>query len=495
MRCLGGAAVSIPIVLVLCAFFAPRVWGQQNDDAAGALVVRFRVSTVNDPDVEKAAARAARQFVEMKIPVVPRFQNLCAGEWLFMRTPRCVMAVEVRSGKRIWEYPWYESPFSSAGGRQAKRESAAREGILTQRLWEDAVFAHITSDGESVFILDKLGGIVAGRLPNRVVVAGGLREPDDFPTSNELVSLDIKSHGKLRWVIGGETGGEEPALAKIFFLSAGTVHEGKLYLVGEIENKLRLVAVDAKPGKLDWQLDLLEVKKGRGTGADLLERLRRLAGVRPVVIGKWLLCPTALGRVVAVDLETHNTAWEYEYDRLTVDLRPEGVKLFDAFQYWADNAVLAAGDAVLVTPADSSFLHCLDLATGEARWIVPRGDRRYVAVAEDVCLLVGPRDVSAVSVRNGRPLWDGRTIEIPDDALPSGRGAFDGERYLLPTTAAKLLTIDWRTGKLIEAAPIADDGEPIVLGNLLLHDDALISQGHDWLQKLSRAARAAEHPK
>jgi outer membrane protein assembly factor BamB len=336
-------------------------------------------------------------------------------------------------------------------------------------------------------MLDKLEPVSTELRSDRrtLVLPGGARGEPFLTTSNELVALRISRQGTLQWIVGGDTGGDESQLAGYFFLSSGTAHDDRLYVVGQKENKLQLLALESETGKLEWSVVLLEFEAGDSA---LVNPLRRLSGVAPVIVGKRLLCPTAHGKIVAVDVEERKVAWTAAYEatkqpparfRLPGAGLGAGELALQQGAQWLDNAVHAAGDLAIVTPIDSPQMYCLDTATGEGKWQRERDDRLFVAVRDNVCLLFGPDNVAACNVRDGTPLWDDRRIAYSESGtMISGRGVFDGDRYLLPV-GKELIALDWRKGTV---AVIAKSESP--LGNLSLHEGAILSQGVDWLQKL-----------
>ena len=469
----------------VCALSGAAQEPRQNGDASAPLLpLHWRVPVLNNPGDERIAQELSEQFAKEKVPAIPQFRAYAAGDFALMRTPERAMGVDFRAGKRRWEYPWFNSPFET-NAASSIRPSSPKADELRQRLWDDATFALLTVSGDSLFVLDKLEPLAIDSRAERTVIGiGGRRVVSDTPPSNELVALSIPTHGKIRWIVGGETGGDDPALADYFFLTSGTMHDGRLYVVGERENKLQLLAIDPETGRLDWSVALM-------TFADddplRWNPLRRLAGVAPVAVGKRLVCPTVHGRIVAVDIDDRKLAWSKSYEitpvpavarfrRIAAD-RP----VPQHGEHWLDNAVLPAGDFAIVTPIDSSRLFCLDAAAGKLQWELERGDRLFAAVHNDVCLLVGQHSVSARTARGGMPLWEDRRIEYTRrGSAVSGRGAFDGHDYLLPADK-ELLALDLQSGKV---SVVARSEFP--LGNLTIHGDWLLSHGADSLLKFAR---------
>ena len=63
-------------------------------------------------------------------------------------------------------------------------------------------------------------------------------------------SPSVWGEGKLRWIVGGEDGTDEPKLAKAFFLGAPLPLMGRLYVLAEVNGEIRLVVLDADSGPI-----------------------------------------------------------------------------------------------------------------------------------------------------------------------------------------------------------------------------------------------------
>ena len=69
----------------------------------------------------------------------------------------------------------------------------------------------------------------------------------------------------------------------------------------------------------------------------------------------------------------------------------------DQFDRWLDATVSIAGGSVVLTPAESREIHCLDLRTGEPRWTQRRGEGLFVACLTDqAAVVVGRRQLTAL---------------------------------------------------------------------------------------------------
>ncbi|MFO0903009.1 MAG: PQQ-binding-like beta-propeller repeat protein [Pirellulales bacterium] len=449
---------------------------------------RWRLPTANDPNDEQLVEQVAKRYIAQGIPALPSMQPLAVQDSVLMRTTDGVWGVDMRTGKRKWPFPWVEMEASSqslnARNLPPGAGAAAREAELRQRLYEDVPYGQMSSDGESLYLLDSLGfasqaAMVQGPF---IAIRPGTR---GVVSANQLVALDVRREGKLLWMIGDGQGGggDEPRLAGAFFLGAPLPLQGKLYVMAEINSEVRLVVLDPKTGALEWQQQLAQLES-RGIQQDLT---RRLAGASPSYADGVLICPTSAGAVVAVDIATRTLLWGFQYNQSSgAENRPNqpffnrglmGNPPKPIGQRWVDATATIHAGKVLVTPVESEEMYCLDLLTGKLLWPAQkRNDLAYVAaVTANQAILVGKNHVVSVDLETGKPTWP-NPIELPDGGMPSGRGFHSGNDYYLPTTNQWLLRIDLQKGAI--AQRIRTDRN---LGNLICFRDEIISHGPDGM--------------
>jgi outer membrane protein assembly factor BamB/tetratricopeptide (TPR) repeat protein len=445
---------------------------------------RWHVPTASDPTDESLIKELRNDKAEQRIPVLPVLHSLAVDDVVLMRTPERLLAIDFETGKRVWEYPWWDAsyddvPLSNRPSSGTDELSIRREKLF-QRLWQDTPYGQVSSDGKSVFMLDKLryATQLAGNfLPRR----GGLRlrNPDWPERHNELVALDLKREGSLRWMIGGESGRDEPKLAGAFFLGAPLALAGELYVIAELNAEIRLIALNADTGKQEWSQQLAHV--------DVYtidqDPTRRLAGASPSYADGVLLCPTGAGAVVAVDVATRSLLWGYQYQTPKRPTRfglarPYTGRTDPAAGRWIDSTITIADGAALVTPVESNQLICfdLDLADGEPRWELTRqgdlADSLFVAgIYRGKAIIVAKHKVIAINMKDKGLAWE-KPVELErgQGEMPSGRGFQSGRYYFLPTTTSNLLKIDLDEGKLAARLHTA---EP--LGNLICYQDEVIA--------------------
>lgn len=434
---------------------------------------RWHVPTANDPSDHALLQESLDRLLDGGRPSLPAIQPLAIQDTILMRTPERLVAVDLQTGKRIWDFPWFESPdaqqFSSGRGRSVSPTSSARADELKQRVWDDMPYGQVSSDGVGIYMLFNLDYFQPeSRSRIAIIQRGRVMPKSSNENSNELVCLNLPEEGKLRWIVGGEDGQDEPALAGAFFLGAPLPLMDELYVLAEFDGEIRLVVLEAATGKLQWSQQLSHVD-GLTIAYDAK---RRLAGATPSYSDGILVCPTSSNATVAVDVANRSLLWGYQY----ATRRPTRSNPFQnrntrstTTGQWVDSTATIAGDRVILTPVHSNQLHCLDLASGQACWPpVSRGDGLYVAcVHDDHVVVIENSAIRALSVSTGEPTWDAIPL---GDARPSGRGLYSDHYYFLPTTDSQLLKIDLNQGSIVQT--LKTDS---TLGNLVAYHDQLIS--------------------
>jgi len=459
--------------------------------------------------------------------LLPALHPLAVNDYVFMRSVSGLVAIDFKTGKRIWRGSIDESvdqllepdvQYGNAqytrrvaganvrfiGGRAVNTNNASMvPGRLSQRVWEDATFGTMSSDGESVFCIEDLEIGQNFVQPRSVVLANGRRVPQTVGprTYNRLAAYDIATEGKLKWEVDGAPTDETSELAGAFFLGPPLPLVGWLYVLVEVKGEIRLICLESATGKVEWtqQLAVLE-------SSILEDPLRRVAGVSPSYSDGVLVCPTSAGAAVAVDLTTRSLLWGYQYARTEagtaqqrmLQLRMAGMgggrfgfngnistgSNGSGNSRWADASVTIAEGYVLLTPPESNQLHCINLIEGTVLWQKPRDDGLYVAcVAEGKAVVVGQSSVRAMKLADGEPAWGDGNVPLPTGSVPSGRGFFNGKRYHLPLSSAEVAVIDVASGRIVARSKSRTGTIP---GNLICYKGAVISQGVDVLERFDQ---------
>ncbi|HKD38505.1 MAG TPA: PQQ-binding-like beta-propeller repeat protein, partial [Pirellulales bacterium] len=262
------------------------------------------VPVAPNPDAEKAILNARQEGIDRSLPMIPVAQPLAVENWVMMRTPAGLIAVDFSSGVRVWRT---NAPVEQAAENQPPEGFVRVGGMmvkvggnsLTDRLWENATYGAISSDGQCVFELEEVTEptIIPENVARRRFRPGG-GITFETPT-NELAAYELRSQGKIKWRVGGKKKDfdVEPQLTEAYFLGPPLPLMGRLYALAELKGEIRLVVLDAKTGKLDWSQQLCSPEDANVIGNDY----RRTTGVSPSYADGILICPTSAGAVVAVD--------------------------------------------------------------------------------------------------------------------------------------------------------------------------------------------------
>lgn len=473
--------------------------------------VRWRYTTVERPgdfdekrllEIVEEFARLEMGYRERSLLTTPAMHAIVVGETVVFRTFHNLRAVDLKSGETVWESAVYDEGFDrllegedlnvqnvqNVNGRRIALPTASNgiavtpaQKFLAQRAWRDMTAGTLASDGRFVFSVEELDFISGTQMaPNGLMI--------NVPTTerghtNKLMATEVRT-GKLTWELGGVRGDDEFQLAGGFFLGPPLPLGNRLYSLVERNGEIQLAVVETIERK--WENQTLYRPNVQWTQSLItpnrditMSPLRRLAGLTPSYGDGVVVCPTASGAVVAVDLARRQLAWGYRY-RTTSPSVPGnpfiGRRMAqtnttedDAENRWLDSAPTIADGYVVLTPRDSAELHCIDLVSGKRAWEPkPRGDGLYVAgVHEGNVIVVGHSQIQAYRLTDGTPTW---SDPIPI-AGPTGRGIRSGSLYHLPVRAG-IVTIDLDAGRILATAKSPTGHAP---GNLVSAAGTIVS--------------------
>jgi outer membrane protein assembly factor BamB/tetratricopeptide (TPR) repeat protein len=483
----------------------------------------------NETDITKSIQGGVALLRQQNQPVLPAAQPIVVGDVVLLRTATQLVAIDCRpdrQGNRRWHVarddrmlkliddaarePAAATPPVIMGGRRrispynpGYNFAALRDQALQQRALYDATYGSLSSDGERVFCVEELNPVTVNY---QAYLMGGMPMPQQASsgTYNRLRAYSIhKPEAKLMWELGGEkssqSGAQSSPLAGAFFLGPPLPLSGRLYALAETNKQISLHTIEQHKGtyadgKLRitpqplWSQPLCSVELG--VEGDFT---RRTAGLTPAHSDGILVCPTAAGAVVAVDLATRSLLWAYTYGRDeyvnspygafpgAVVVGPGGASPYvGQGQGWADTGVIIAEGKVLATERGSRYLHCLNLEDGSPAWKekIDRHDALFIGGVHDGhVLVVCPTYVRAHKMIDGAPAWPGSPRkEFPGGAKVAGRGFHHSGVYVLPLDNGRLATIEIKTGDMkITDDKVLPEGR-VGLGNLVCVNGWLISQ-------------------
>lgn len=462
------------------------------------LNLRWRVPTVDHPILEQWVQQLQQFYEDQGMPCVAQGIPLAVGDVVIMRSVENLLAIDFQTGKRLWESPVGEPVDTILAGQDqpiALGQATVVQTRVAQRIWLDATYSRLSSDGTYVFCIeeDSAWGRSVPGLQQVVIIQQGVRGDRRGGTGNRLVAYDIRT-GKLQWEAGGLDEQEFTLpLAGTAFLGAPLPLMGQLYVLGETKNDIRLLVLDAQTGNLIWsqQLGVLGQEGPERPNFGGQDWPNRILGLSPSYAEGILVCPTGQGALVALDLATRTFLWAYPY-LPQIDIRERRMAMINQWRAfggqiapvpgdgWLETTCIVADGRVLFTTPESRELYCLNLADGKELWKQSCPEGLYVACVHDGKVVwVGRRSVRAIQLADGEPAWEGRGIELPEGALPSGLGFAGGNKYYLPLSSAEVVTLDLNRGEIIHRARSRTGTAP---GNLICFKDKVISQGSRGLE-------------
>ncbi len=403
---------------------------------------------------------------------------IAVGNCVVVRTPTSLVAIDWRSGRRVWETRPEamedDGDSLNVAYQISNPGSAVALNAIDQRVWMDAVYGALSSDGHRVFAIRDLQAVrMRGNRRFGIRAFGRLGvEPND-PT-NILAAYDLRTEGKLLWQVGGSTG---PEMKDCFFLGAPLAVGNSLFLLAELANSIHLLQLDPTDGSLEWKQPLVNLERGVGFDAG-----RRLAGATPSYGQGLVLCPTGAGSVVAVDPVARSLAWtfRFEVDPKVATRKNSGFpNASSAYSptiasRWHRNRAIVAGGSVLVTASECEHLYCLNSNTGEKRWSVDRDNYQYLAgVAKNRVVMVGDRFVSLLDLASGETIDGLSRIGMPNGATVAGLAVLADDQLIVPLSGNCVTIVDLANGKVQQTVAFREGHS---IGNLAFHRGTLLSQ-------------------
>ncbi len=433
---------------------------------------------------------------------VPTILPLAIGDRVISRTLHGTSVFSISEGRLLWESedqsleqrlaldpnegydPTMRQIMRMRGqfGIDPRQSGSPNEfGPLVDTLFRNGVYGHVTADDRRLYVVEhdhENGQVGTARFAiNRI----NMLAPDGSfaPSFNRLVAYDLDT-GRLAWPEFGGLGGGltasafEPPLAGFYFFGPPTPDGNELFVIGEAEKQIRLIALDPESGQERWMRPIAEAPVG------IAQDPVRQHWPAQVAVGRGVLvCPTTVGWLVAIERASHSLLWATRYappkpggDAATAEpgVTPAGLN-----ERWAPAAPVIHRNRIYFTPPEEQRLVCLDLATGEIKWYRNRDDGLYLAgVSDDMVLIVGKASVNALDAESGDVRWS-----VPLSEVPSGRATVTRDRMYLPLRGDALLSIDLQRGEIVGQTPLPQGDVP--LGNLLLHRGTLLSLSPEGL--------------
>jgi outer membrane protein assembly factor BamB/tetratricopeptide (TPR) repeat protein len=459
------------------------------------------------PDNSETQKQLEKARVGRREDVLPAFFPIAANGKMIYRSYGGVHAIDLKTGELAWgSVPLPGSFDALAGGENGHKRRMALEWLGPYQqagmpiLFENSMLGTLSTDNQRVYVIDDLA-IPPHTTQWNQAGWGGIQQPHfgalQQPVyQNWLVAIDLES-GKLIWELGGarQTSPgrvQDPAgpradangLDGSYFLGPPLPLGGKLYVLTEKNAELVLVCLD--PPKDDRSVPRVLWKQTLATVRDrlVMDPIRRVQAVHLAYGDGILVCPTNAGALLGIDLLTHSLVWAHSYREGTASMNVMGnqamwgggrrgfVNVPLVAPIWKGSTPVVQDSKVVFTAPDAQSMHCLDLRTGALLWKERgRPDDLYLAgVFQGKVVIVGKKEMRALNLADGKPLWQVTT------GLPSGQGVASGRDYFLPLRKGVVCRIDLDQGLLASQSPALKDETP---GNLICYDGAVLSQSEN----------------
>ncbi|MBL8830387.1 MAG: hypothetical protein JNM18_25650, partial [Planctomycetaceae bacterium] len=267
---------------------------------------RWAVPTLYDPeplklDLERLVEQRRIVEADQGTALLPGVFPLAVNDHIVIRTTLGVMAVNFKTGKRIW---FQEDPEVRQQLDRFAQETNANQPVtippwLDSRLWKDSIYGTMASDGQFVFCVEDLPLELANPFQRNVFLANGRQQDTPQEPSNRLAVYSFARQGAIEC-----DSSDIAELKGAFFLGPPLPLEGRLYSIVELKGEIRLVALKVSAGPTSTNSRTGQVKQHYKLELDWSQQLagperrvfedpfRRQAGATPSFAAGMLICPT-----------------------------------------------------------------------------------------------------------------------------------------------------------------------------------------------------------
>lgn len=496
------------------------VLGTRDGQALGQLaesipLVRWRVPLLNNQSFVRVLEEHLRDAQDTSALGLNVLSTVGEGDVVVTRTLSGLTAVRASTGEVLWtSHEW--GPEGEFGDELSDipvlLPIAIERGFIqdlgqriSHRLLFCASLGALSADSRRVYSLTHFPH---ERDRWELLIQSSFAESDEDtpPESTYLFARDLQT-GQVVWRAGGPASEEFPGLPcdGAFLFGPPTPDGEELFVVGERAGDILLFCLEAQTGLVRWEQ--LLASAGRGIELDTV----RKCWTAPVSVrGSLVICPTTTGWVTAIDRITRKIVWS---TRLQSHDPSEEVSesSFDARnresaidERWAPAQPMLVGDRVLVTAMEfpdehsrhSAQLHCLNAATGQKVWEIPKGAMLgLIGSWQDRMLAFEARSICAWNLADGKQLWN-----VSLDQRLAGRPVLTDQGIVVPLISGELQVLDPVNGKFLEsslaghAELLPNEATPHVrqLGNLMTTGGRLFSTSpqellsFEWKSEIAR---------
>lgn len=451
----------------------------------------WRVPVLDHPEGLALVELLRRHGEEGSLVDIPVSVPLVVDGIVLMRTIWNLTAIDLFTGKRLWEVPseHYEDIFQrldevgkrlyGMGDSSDFNRLTVMAGILKSRLWGEGLYGSLSSDGTLVYAIeDSLDTLEGNSIQQRAVMQRIQVVPpviqserDAQITPNRLAAYHIRS-GKLVWHIGGTSPKWNLPEGETMFLGAPLPVGRELFVLGQQQGKIFLFALDAATGKTQWKQALCLASAAFSN--------RDKPALSPSYADGILVCPTPNRTLVAVDIATQSILWGNVYapeeamGNRTAMLSHR--MIFAANDFRVDGSVVLADQHVVYIPRDTDKMICLNLLDGKELWQAVTGEGHYIAAIRDgKVYVVRPYDIMVLDLQTSERIG---YIHLPEGKV-CGYGFGDESVYFLPLSTGKIVKADLKKREVVQTIQAREGWVP---GNLIPATPFILSQKADYLE-------------
>ena len=405
--------------------------------------------------------------------VLPSSQFVSDGTRLVVRKAAGCAALDVQDLVVLWE----SSGRRRSGSRGNARDRAVERNVTpsqppAERV-EDYIGGAISVAGGLVFTVER-GVAGAGTDAQN---APGVLPPNPgvgvHANATRVVAYDARS-GEVRWQRGASSPesakGPADELADVQFRAAPIGVGDQLWVPYFKQSDLFVAVLNSADGALIHSTLLGSAREPiSAVGPTLL----------PASADGMVFVPSGYGALFALDAADATVRWACQYERGS---RPRRDPRIAPVTGWLPSPPVVAGGLVLLAATDHRELSAFSAGSGEFRWSASVENGSYVIAADATRVWLGGRNISCLSVADGKPRWTTHLI-----AVPTGRGVVCGELLFAPTSEG-LLSLDAATGASIGVQSTPPSQAP--LGDLLCLGTALFSVDPSSVRKFPDLERS-----
>ena len=296
----------------------------------------------------------------------------------------------------------------------------------------------------------------------------------DLDEGSCMSALSIKGQCMVLWSVGRGSG-DSDVLRGGMFLTAPTYYAGRLYTVVHYLESYVLVCLDAETGKSIWRCPIAQAPAMVGGMSYQLGAEAQLAiGSPPAVADGRVFVTTNAGAIAALDAETGEPIWGYQYDS---KINVASQRYMRSSVYSGRTAVWMPGNPVIVSrglvvclPADSESVLVLDAETGRPKWSKSRRNQFDLTAIDADRILLSGQGLLVYRISDGAQL-NAAGDRDPGDMNIFGRPAVTGRR-VLASSLGKIYSMDLKTYAINTMELAKANG---MLGNLISVDGKLMA--------------------